>query len=497
MMLNDIFEGEPIATCRACWTMLEAHREELTTPTFVPVGRSTRSSLSLLRMCNELLRKLSKAHNTEFCGRVLSFLSYVFPLTERSAINVAGKYNEANITEFEEEEEFMAAEAADPDLSEKTNETTVDKGSKDDEAPVDYRLYKTLWGLQNYLSQPKLGVSTLAEWKQLIKNIASVLTAFEGCSFSSEDLTRARDKRRQATANQSSPQKAKLADPADQTVSHFFQPKYLSASRLLRLQRKDPEFRQQLLTQLLILFGYFESAQCKLPARCDIKELADSRKRILELLKRTPPDGAEFVKSASHIMAREANWKGWKAGKCQNFVRAPSKSEIKTETVQEKRKRLSASSMGSAKRSKTGGGAEVVKVLKSVTEQDNVTCLSSSDFVYTPGLDSFLEEFEEAEDPENCVEAEYHPKNNKMYCWRLRRLLTTNNLELFDHMEKGTVEKAVLEYVKSQGRGPKEEEKKKEVEEGEGEEKKEEGAKEGEQKEEAKKEEAGKEEEKK
>ena len=96
----------------------------------------------------------------------------------------------------------MAAEAADPDLTQKTNETTVDKGrtGKDDEPPVDYRLYKTLWGLQQYLSQPKLGVSTLAEWKQLLLNIGAVLTAFEGVSFSTEDLTRARERRRLAAA---------------------------------------------------------------------------------------------------------------------------------------------------------------------------------------------------------------------------------------------------------------------------------------------------------
>jgi THO complex subunit 1 len=451
-------------------------------------------------MCNELLRKLSKAHNTEFCGRVLSFLSYVFPLTERSAINVAGKYNEANITEFEEEEEFMAAEgavfvnvkrremnyitwplvplAADPDLSEKMNETALDKG-KDDDAPVDYRLYKTLWGLQQYLSQPKLGVSSMAEWKQLVKNIGTVLTAFEGCSFSNEDLTRARDRRRHAAANQGSAEKAKVVDSSD--AGHFFQPKYLSASRLLRLQRKDPEFRQQVLSQLLILFGYFEGVQCKLPARCDLKELAEPKKRIFELMAKTPPDGAQFVKAASHIMAREGNWKKWKAGKCQNFVRAPTKSDVKAETVQEKRKRLmsASSSLGSAKRSKTGGVSELAKVLKNVSDQDNFTCLSSAEFVYTPKLDAYLETFEEANDPDNEIDDEFHPKHNKMYCWRLRRLMSTCNVELLGHMQNGgNVEKAVLEYCKSQGRGPKEEEKEEEKKEEEQKEEKKEEKKE-------------------
>ena len=40
--------------------------------------------LVLLRMCNEMLRRLSKEKNTVFCGRILMFLANSFPLGERS-----------------------------------------------------------------------------------------------------------------------------------------------------------------------------------------------------------------------------------------------------------------------------------------------------------------------------------------------------------------------------------------------------------------------------
>jgi hypothetical protein len=48
----------------------------------------------MLRTLNELLRRLSKmgTQNTEFCGRILIFLSQVFPLGERSGVNLRGEY---------------------------------------------------------------------------------------------------------------------------------------------------------------------------------------------------------------------------------------------------------------------------------------------------------------------------------------------------------------------------------------------------------------------
>jgi hypothetical protein len=51
-------------------------------------------ALVLLRTLNELLRRLSKMgeKNTEFCGRILIFLSRVFPLGERSGVNLRGEY---------------------------------------------------------------------------------------------------------------------------------------------------------------------------------------------------------------------------------------------------------------------------------------------------------------------------------------------------------------------------------------------------------------------
>lgn len=60
----------------------------------------------MLKTCNSLLRKLSKSCDTEFCGRILLFLATIYPISERSALNVMGKVNVANVTYYEEKEAF-------------------------------------------------------------------------------------------------------------------------------------------------------------------------------------------------------------------------------------------------------------------------------------------------------------------------------------------------------------------------------------------------------
>lgn len=63
--------------------------------------------LVLLRMCNELLRRLSKEINTVFCGRILMFLANSFPVGERSGVNLRGDFN-TNVIHFDTDEEVDA-----------------------------------------------------------------------------------------------------------------------------------------------------------------------------------------------------------------------------------------------------------------------------------------------------------------------------------------------------------------------------------------------------
>ena len=76
--------------------------------------------LIILRACNELLRRLSRAEDTVFCGRVFIFMFQSFPLGDRSSVNLRGEYHVENVTTFE----------GSPDVPGSTQEGSSQKGSR-------------------------------------------------------------------------------------------------------------------------------------------------------------------------------------------------------------------------------------------------------------------------------------------------------------------------------------------------------------------------------
>jgi hypothetical protein len=155
------------------------------------------------------MRRLSKTSgDIQTCGRVSMFLSQTLPLSERSALNISGKFNDQNKTEFcTDEEEFLdsiqsAAQAGDDDSdgSDMETDTDADDGEDGEVLPgikrsrkkktmagddtskpakpkdeaagdtlIDYQLYTAFWSLQNSLIQSKLPV-TVDGWKIPLEN---------------------------------------------------------------------------------------------------------------------------------------------------------------------------------------------------------------------------------------------------------------------------------------------------------------------------------------
>jgi len=87
LLIEDLLEGQTIAHAEAIWGIVEGLMDKLTHPELFAKGHHI-----LLRVCNSLLRRLSKACNTELCGRVLMFLAAIFDISARSAVNLYGRY---------------------------------------------------------------------------------------------------------------------------------------------------------------------------------------------------------------------------------------------------------------------------------------------------------------------------------------------------------------------------------------------------------------------
>lgn len=89
VVLQDLLETHTIASCSHIFSWIETRAVRLTEGLVPQKGKA----LILLRTLNDLLRRLSKMGSTTiFCGRILTFLSGVFPLGERSGVNLRGEY---------------------------------------------------------------------------------------------------------------------------------------------------------------------------------------------------------------------------------------------------------------------------------------------------------------------------------------------------------------------------------------------------------------------
>lgn len=51
-------------------------------------------------MCNDMLKRLSRTIDTQFCGRINILLARSLPLNEKSGLNPTGQFNATNETEY-------------------------------------------------------------------------------------------------------------------------------------------------------------------------------------------------------------------------------------------------------------------------------------------------------------------------------------------------------------------------------------------------------------
>ena len=166
LLLSDAFEMLTIDRCRYLFNFVEES---------VPVWVSDLFFVScknhLLRMCNDILRRLSKSQNTIFSGRIQLFLARLFPLEEKSALNLMSHFNTDNVTTFKKERN-------DNGLADKNDGESMDaeEGELPTSNPIDFELYTKLWSLQEYFSNPAKCYTPIG-WRNLKVNTTQVIKA--------------------------------------------------------------------------------------------------------------------------------------------------------------------------------------------------------------------------------------------------------------------------------------------------------------------------------
>lgn len=133
-LIEELFDSQTIPSCEKLFQYLESRIERITAG--IEGGRG--KGLILLRLCNELLRRLSKTEDTIFCGRILIFLSKSFPIGEKSGVNLRGDFNVQNVTVYDETPQ-QSVPVQDMEVDEKEEEkkeetpTAVEGDAKSDD----------------------------------------------------------------------------------------------------------------------------------------------------------------------------------------------------------------------------------------------------------------------------------------------------------------------------------------------------------------------------
>ncbi|KAF5279274.1 hypothetical protein FQR65_LT15445 [Abscondita terminalis] len=399
MLLADIFDSLTLEVCEDMFTFVEEEVHVWKEDLFF-----TSCKNNLLRMCNDLLRRLSRSSATVFCGRILLFLAKFFPFSERSGLNIVSEFNLENVTEY-------GADAS----QESVTEIEVEGSKKS--IVIDYSLYCKFWSLQDFFRNPNQ-CYTKVQWKLFCSHATSILSTFQGLKL---DYV------------------SKELDDGDNDDTPYFS-KYLTNQKLLDLQIYDVNFRRYVLLQFLILFQYltsnvkFKSESYEL--KSDQKEWVQNvTEKVYTLLKETPPDGDKFAVIIKNILLREENWNIWKNDGCPEFKTSISHVD---QTVEKCKKTIYERPLVGdllKEAHSTGkyylGSSELTKLWNFCS--DNLEASKAKDRDFLPTLDNYFSDaITQLESPTAIKQDEMLLKDGN-FGWRALRLLARRSPHFFTY----------------------------------------------------------------
>lgn len=325
-LIEDLLDSQTIQGCREVFGYLESRRERMTR-----VNHDAKH-LPILRCCNELLRRLSRAEDTVFCGRVFIYLFQSFPLGDKSSVNLRGEFHVENVTTYDEDDQERDTMNGD------TGRATASQSNATDEKTDLNKLYPMFWSMQSLFSSPTK-LFEKASMQQFKDGIKQTMTCFNQVAQNStasavSDPDKRGLKRKRGYAN------------GESTESHAsaFNPKYLTNRDLFDLEIHDIEFRRHILVQSLILLDFLVSLSAQGKAKLstinknkstmsalydkytlseeDRVWATETRKSIEKYLEEgNGTEGRYYLRMVNMVLSRDKNWTFWKAEGCPTIAK--------------------------------------------------------------------------------------------------------------------------------------------------------------------------------
>ena len=363
-----------------------------------PSSKNDSTKLVVIRMCNKLLVRLDQKKKSS----ILLFLSKIFPLSERSAVNVLGRFHTTNVVSYDT-----------------TTESTTSS------------LYQPFWKLQSYFTNPNLLVppstttaADFATWKETLNQFTSdwnsILTEWESSPIS---LSEEKESDNTTTGNGGS---------SSNSTQHYW--KYLTSPQLFPLQMEtDAELRLHVLVQFLVLEPYWslkiKQQQSTALYTATWKEVVKDKilPRIQDCISSSSHQKKNLLPVLNWILTkREVIWKEWKRTKCSTPIEKPRLPKP-------------------ASPSKDVGDDQSINNLAKEHSKVFSVCISRDSLKkqHHPEVEipTFCQPYVDALDPEAGIEDEYHPKHDPIFCWRALRLLCRHTVPKNVSKSTGNFEK--------------------------------------------------------
>ncbi|KAK6422318.1 hypothetical protein LTR95_016688, partial [Oleoguttula sp. CCFEE 5521] len=278
-LIEELLDSQTTEGCRVVFDYLESRRERLAAKDF------HKKNLVFLRSCNELLRRLSKAEDAVFCGRVFFFLFQTFPLGDKSSVNLRGEFHVENTTHYDtsQDAEITGEDAMEidamapatatntpkaPSTKDSTAQPNVKSGGKsgskstpakvtqpaiEEEVLDSSKLYPIFWRLQQDFSDPTR-LFEQPHFQQFKKGLAATIVKFRKTPTVQAKA---------AGAEKRGTKRKHGSDGLDESAAdHFadnYNPKYLTSRDLFDLELSDLAFQRHIFVQALILIEFLLS----------------------------------------------------------------------------------------------------------------------------------------------------------------------------------------------------------------------------------------------
>ncbi|KAA8915457.1 hypothetical protein TRICI_002378 [Trichomonascus ciferrii] len=323
LLIEELLDIQTIEWCQSFWPYMISRESEIANK----LAGNKAPGTTLIRLCNSLVRRLSKTQDAQFSGQIAMFLARAFPISEKSGLNIRGTFNTENVTTYEE-----LVGSLDADGDEDVRDEDENASSQRAEEEANDVLYAQFWSIQSVFADPTLmfNQEKLDDFKGKITEVIQVLKKKprEGGG----GHVKGRFQKRKWKNGEA------LSEAEDNNEDEdVFVPKWMTRRDLFELQLKDINFRRTILTQIMVISHFLLSLtpeeKGKWPQQKAVNRgvmysftLSPIDKAYFEnILKTLGPTFSNsesyhrFLTTLTEIFNRERNWQIWKLQSCPSF----------------------------------------------------------------------------------------------------------------------------------------------------------------------------------